>query len=58
MWDRRQLNPTYTRRISKLSTPQPMPPVDKNDILLIVGFSYNFLFDVKVTGYYSSLQTI
>jgi len=38
-WDRNQLNPTCTRRISLLSTPQPQ--VDNNDILLMMGFNYN-----------------
>ena len=38
-WDRSQLNPTCTRRISLLSTPRPR--FAYNDILLMVGFNYN-----------------
>ena len=40
-WNRSQLNPTYTRRISLLSTPRPQ--VDNNDILLVVGYNYNIM---------------
>jgi len=36
-WDKSQLNPTCTRKISLSSTPRPQ--VDNNDILLVVGFN-------------------
>jgi len=38
MWDRRQLNLTYTCRISSY---QHLGWVDNNDMLFIVGFNYN-----------------
>jgi len=41
VWDRRQLNPTNTRRISSYQYLDLWTWVDNNDILLIVGLNYN-----------------
>jgi len=47
-WDRNQLNPTCSYRISLLSTPQPQVQVNNNDILLMVGFNCNIKYRVSL----------
>jgi len=49
VWDRRQLHPTYTRRISSYQHLGLWPRVDNNNILLIVGFNYNLYKEKRVT---------
>ena len=47
VWDRRQLNPTYTGKIFSYQHIGLWPQVDNKDILLMVGFNYK-LFHYEI----------